>query len=151
MYKLKDIISSGGTNPKINKAIDRYELSKDEKKDIINTIKNTQQGDEVSSLEYIRQEDLSESSIAINHLMRQGAQFIKVKFNNQIAISPAGLLFGVPADRLELIALGIDFNAKVIATNVFMTFKENLISQGVTQEELDAIPRITKEEFYNLQ
>lgn len=39
MYKLKDIISSGGTNPKINKAIDRYELSKDEKKDIISTIK----------------------------------------------------------------------------------------------------------------
>ena len=30
MYKLKDIISSGGTNPKINKAIDRYELSKEE-------------------------------------------------------------------------------------------------------------------------
>ena len=40
MYKLKDIITSGGSNAKINKSIDRYILSKKEKKDIIKNIKN---------------------------------------------------------------------------------------------------------------
>lgn len=39
MYKLKDIIASGGSNVKINKIINRYILSKKEKKDVINVIK----------------------------------------------------------------------------------------------------------------
>lgn len=40
MIKLKEIIKSGGGNAKINRFINRYVLSKKEKKDIINEIKN---------------------------------------------------------------------------------------------------------------
>lgn len=39
MIKLSDIIKSGGGNAKINRFINRYVLSKKEKKDIINEIK----------------------------------------------------------------------------------------------------------------
>lgn len=39
MYKLKDIIASGGGNNKINKFINKYVLSKKEKKEIIKEIK----------------------------------------------------------------------------------------------------------------
>lgn len=49
-------------------------------------------------------------------------------------------------------AVAIDFS---FPTSIFggkiLTIKETLISLGLTQEQLDAIPRITKEEFYNLE
>lgn len=44
MYKLKDIIKSGGGNAKINRFINKYILSKDEKKDVIKEIKNSKGG-----------------------------------------------------------------------------------------------------------
>lgn len=44
MYKLKDIIKSGGANAKINRFINKYILSKDEKKDVIKEIKNSKGG-----------------------------------------------------------------------------------------------------------
>lgn len=50
MYKLKDIITSGGSNTKINKSIDRYILSKKEKKDIIKNIKDNFQNNNSSTL-----------------------------------------------------------------------------------------------------
>lgn len=42
MFKLSDIIKSGGGNAKINRFINRYVLSKKEKKDIINGIKESE-------------------------------------------------------------------------------------------------------------
>ena len=44
MYKLKDIIASGGGNNKINKFINKYVLSKKEKKEIIKEIKENKGG-----------------------------------------------------------------------------------------------------------
>lgn len=49
MYKLKDIIASSGSNAKINKSIDRYVLSKKEKKDIIKNIKDISQNNNSST------------------------------------------------------------------------------------------------------
>ena len=48
------------------------------------------------------------------------------------------------------IAVCIDFNLVIKYPDWEVTNKEFLLENGFTQEELDAIPRITKEEFYNL-
>ena len=100
-----------------------------------------------SNIEYIRQED---ANVFPMDQAKIGAQFIKIKFNNQTLIGPAGLLLGVPADMVELVAFGIDFNAKMISSNASMTIKESLMNYGITEDQLAAIPRITEEEFYNL-
>lgn len=99
-----------------------------------------------SNIEYIRQED---ANVFPMDQAKIGAQFAKIKFDNQTIIGPAGLLFGVPADMVELVAFGIDFNAKMIFSNASMTIKEKLMSYGITEDQLAAIPRITEEEFYN--
>lgn len=52
MYKLKDIIASSGSNAKINKSIDRYVLSKKEKKDIIKNIKDISQNNNSSTAQH---------------------------------------------------------------------------------------------------
>ena len=48
--------------------------------------------------------------------------------------------------------IAIDVNVE-ISTSInnevkIQSIKENLLQSGITQEQLDAIPRITKEEFY---
>lgn len=54
-----------------------------------------------------------------------------------------------------IIAAGINLHEKCIGDTgngiVEMTVKDLLIQNGYTQERLDAIPRITKEEFYSLE
>lgn len=48
--------------------------------------------------------------------------------------------------------VGIDFNLKTNAIGELKTIAQKIIEdQDVTQEQLDAIPRITKEEFYSLE
>ena len=49
------------------------------------------------------------------------------------------------------IAVCIDFNLVNKYPDGEFTNKELLLGYEFTQEELDAIPRITKEEFYNLE
>lgn len=100
-----------------------------------------------SNIEYIRQAD---ANVFPMDQAKIGAQFIKIKFNNQTLIGPAGFLLGVPADMVELVAFGVDFNAKMISSNASMTIKESLMNYGITEDQLAAIPRITEEEFYNL-
>ena len=48
--------------------------------------------------------------------------------------------------------VGIDFNLKTNGRGELKTTAQKIIEdQGTTQEQLDAIPRITKEEFYSLE
>lgn len=53
---------------------------------------------------------------------------------------------------LELLALEIDFNG-IYEMNIYgpRSIEEQLLLIGVTQEQLDSIPRITKEQFYTLE
>ena len=48
--------------------------------------------------------------------------------------------------------VGIDFNLKTNGRGELKTTAQQIIEdQGITQEQLDAIPRITKEQFYSLE
>lgn len=79
--------------------------------------------------------------------------------NTYSACIPTGILFQVtsaPNSDFNVLACIIDFNIK---TNVFLGelqtineyFTKGLGDMSFTQEELDAIPRITKEQFYSLE
>lgn len=82
---------------------------------------------------------------------------IKAKAMGYIAFCPSGMYHSmVEMSKIDILAVAIDFN---LPTNSFgetlKTTKEYILSFpgdfGFTEEELDAIPRITKEEFYNLE
>lgn len=85
---------------------------------------------------------------------------VALKVSGYISYSPSSMysaLLGAPSD-MNIVAIAIDFN---LPTNAFgfeiMTTKEYILSQKssdgsqITQEQLDAIPRITKEQFYSLE
>lgn len=62
------------------------------------------------------------------------------------ATSPSGI-------TMTEIAFGVDLNARVNeerSPETLSTIKEYVLSNGVTEEEIAALPRITEEEFYNL-
>ena len=48
-------------------------------------------------------------------------------------------------------AVMIDFTMQVVEMGQIGTIKEVFIVQGFTQEDLDTIPRLTKEQFYSLE
>ena len=48
-------------------------------------------------------------------------------------------------------AVMIDFTMQMVEMGRIGTIKETLIAQGFTQEDIDSIPRITKEQFYSLE
>lgn len=47
-------------------------------------------------------------------------------------------------------AVMIDFTMQIAEMGHIDTIKKAFIAQGLTQEDIDAIPRITKEQFYDL-
>lgn len=47
-------------------------------------------------------------------------------------------------------AVMVDFTLQICEMGIIGTVKDAFIAQGFTQEDLDAFPRITKEEFYTL-
>ena len=47
-------------------------------------------------------------------------------------------------------AVMIDLSAKVYVGGGLMSVKELIVAQGISEADIDAIPRITKEEFYTL-
>ena len=47
-------------------------------------------------------------------------------------------------------AVMIDFTIQIVEMGEIGTIKNALIAQGLTQADLDAIPRLTKEQFYDL-
>lgn len=50
------------------------------------------------------------------------------------------------------VAYGIDMTRKIRTTDAIMTIKEYFLSSGaITETDLDSTPRITEEEFYNLE
>ena len=79
---------------------------------------------------------------------------IKAKTNGYVAFCPSGMYDSMAGmSNIDILAVAIDFN---LPTNAFgetlKTTKEYMLSFpgdfGFTEEELDAIPRLTKEEFY---
>lgn len=69
--------------------------------------------------------------------------------------SPVSDILKLSLSNVTLYGLAISLNARTLMISggeimQDMTIKEVLIKKGWTEEELAAIPRITEEEFYNL-
>mgnify|MGYP006969206798 CR=1 FL=1 len=151
MYKLKDIISSGGTNPKINKAIDRYELSKDEKKDILNTIKNTAQGggdapggSGESAWRYFN----ISSNPSLAQSLSEVAMLIvgtSAEMGGRVIIVACGMFL-----ISDLVVLGVAADASQRYENPRMSSDVGTVLDSLKQMLPDGFDEITKEEFYNL-
>lgn len=74
----------------------------------------------------------------------------------KMGIFPAVLLYSTNKDALDSISqIAIDFSTKMnksAGSTEIMSTKDAIMSlYSITEEELAAIPRITKEQFYNLE
>lgn len=112
-----------------------------------------------SNVEY-----LDTSEFALEPTQRQEelfrcALYHKILFDNKEGFRVSGVnafAWGPEfnAGAFIITAIAIDFSQEVklggLSGSSSSTMKEFLFSFGLTQAELDAIPRITKEEFYNL-
>ena len=112
---------------------------------------------ETSTIEYLDISNWNSNTSKSNLVVK--SNIIKVeKYGSTFCITPAmalGPMANSIGEALELfenatIAVCIDFNLVLKYPDGEFTNKELLLENGVTQEELDAIHRITKEEFYNL-
>lgn len=79
------------------------------------------------------------------------ASLVKVYYetDDTFAIYPTSLFAANEANKNILEAVGLDFQSEYIGKEPFNgKLIDIFIKMGLTKEQLDAIPRITKEEFY---
>jgi hypothetical protein len=105
-------------------------------------------GGSASTMEYFRAESIKELGL------QNWAS--SLKWNNEgagsITIAPATKFTFDDFDNSALIAVGIDFQSEYRMPEPFNgKLIDVLLKMGIPQAVLDAIPRITKEEFYNLE
>ena len=144
--------------------LDKFDLSADDKNKVLNKINNASgsgSGSEQSStIEYIDVRgwnDAEANNIPLTNLTTASIM-IKVKVGNDVGCTyPSGILswkntINEFLDILNtgVIAVAIDFNLCVKWPNDEFTLKENFVNMGI-YEYINSLPRITKEEFYNLQ
>jgi hypothetical protein len=101
-------------------------------------------------------EDLFQGQFPLRLLLAQLSY--RCKFNHPngsgIKVELYSTLAGWVDDALslELLALEIDFNGNYsVKSYGQQSIEEHLLLIGVSQEQLDSIPRITKEQFYTLE
>ena len=116
---------------------------------------------EASSIEYLdlRGYDVMNKDSKWSVFAFYSISCIVIMNNKYKAYMPSGMLaqlMSAPNSNYNVLASAIDFSVK---TSVFLgelqTINEyitqELGSMTLTQEELDSIPRITKEQFYSLE
>lgn len=81
-----------------------------------------------------------------------GALSVKITFNEMLIIAPIyytlALLKDIQAVATNTKQMSIDWSTRVVLAGESMTILELCLTK-LSQEEIDAIPRITKEEFYS--
>lgn len=119
-----------------------YEIHKSELVDV------PMSGGSTSNVEYL---DVSGAG-AVESSVTTFSSFAKVSVEGMVAVAPTYVLVAEGAIGVGKfpIAVAIDFSAKVILGEP-KTIKDVIISNGFTADQLAAIPRITEEEFYNLE
>lgn len=150
------------------KVLDKFDISKEDKNKFLNGIEDAGSGGsgsgEASSIEYLDLRNYSGTAfgVAVNAKSLL-FKFNSNRFNGDSESAPVYQIY-VVGDVLEagnayIQALlmgsdfvGIDFNLKTNGRGELKTTAQQIIEdQGITQEQLDAIPRITKEQFYSLK
>ena len=171
MIKLKEIIKSGGGNAKINRFINRYVLSKKEKNEIINEIKNIK-GNGSSSGSYIKYipryfsvdwSKCSEGWLKIfesnnnQYFFLQPFATVKCVKDEMVIINA----YGVSSDNVLLVKafsyIPCCFKGDFIIHNGIFTFEQcieaiNIIlsTQNMPILTLEGITEITEEEYYKI-
>lgn len=104
---------------------------------------------EASSVEYLATDT---SNTSIPHTLFWHALEFRLNVDGNIWVQPsvAQCVFGSFSEIYRYIkGMAIDFNGKTIYDGQCISIKDSVL-QNMSQEELDAIPRITKEQFYSL-
>lgn len=134
--------------------LDKFDISNEDKNEVLNKIENSDGGGDSSSVEYL---DVSGMHNVTNTLLPYA--FLGKFISSSIAmISPSYNLYRTIIEignTYSTLQIEIDFNFKVSMIDsgekIEIPIKDILMISSFTQEELDAIPRITKEEFYSLE
>lgn len=139
MYKLKDIIASSGSNAKINKSIDRYVLSKKEKKDIIKQIQN-KGGSSSSDIEYLQVNNLPIDWV--QHLLN-----VAIQINGWNRVPDNNIVYwGVAIIKDLLINRPIGESDEPQSMSTI-----DYINQTIGEDNYNNINKLTKEDFYSLK
>lgn len=120
--------------------------------DFVQRIENLQVGGtSESNIEYL---DVSGGGV-VDGGVATFAWLAKAYYEGVTIIAPLQVMVdeGIIGGGKRPSAVMIDFSAKLSLGNGFMSVKELLVAQGggiITEADIDAIPRITKEQFYDL-
>ena len=97
-----------------------------------------------STIEYLDVSDWDKTDMS-NKALLSTAQLFRLNANGTVAVATndSGAIKYCEA-------IGVDFSLELISNGKIMTLGEGW-AQSLTEEELAAIPRITKEQFYNLE
>lgn len=152
MYKIDDIIKLDLSDKKqyaiAKEILDRYILNESEKEGLLNNLKNKLSNDNLNNnceLTYLNMEDLD---IPLLTMFANSVKFVSSEDNTTQILT---LGFVVSNDLTNnLLAASFALDEYVITEGIKMTIKEAIINLGLSEEEFNAIPRLTKEEFYDL-
>lgn len=100
-----------------------------------------------SNIEYL---DVSGLPAEVESVFLMFSILAKYSTQYETVISTPFLLQNVIVGK-RFKAVIIDFTMQISEMGLIGTIKDAFIAQGFTQAEIDAIPRITKEQFYSLE
>ena len=107
------------------------------------------QGGSASAVEYLDVRNIDED---LKFVLINSSYLIKIPVEGDVFIYPI-LCVENSSDELytDTVAIAIDFSASVAHPDGIMTIKEMIsIDSGYPLDVFDFVPRLTKEEFYNL-
>lgn len=123
------------------KVLDKFDISEEDKNKFLNGIESD--SGESSSIEYL---DVSGSEVGKGLCCLYSYQNKILVKNGVISITSA-----IRSYNNTYIARSICFYDTIIVANDKTTILEYLETSGITKDQLDALPRITKEQFYSLE
>lgn len=103
-------------------------------------------GGDSDTMEYV----LGDAAALNNALVVVAPSFKFSLENGSLCIMPYTLARSLGVDNITVIAYKVDFKETIVAGGNVITVADYLASEGVTEADIAALPRITKEEFYNL-
>ena len=145
IFKLKDLIDNK-SNPKIvKKILDSTELSKLDKKDILNDLKNISNGDSI--------DDGMEYYLVLKERENGGLEIYKTEFNVISSISGGEItMIGnlIVGDAFCIYNKLIRISTSTGLVNMKERFINALVSSGLSLDNPEHFKKITAEEYYSL-
>ena len=162
MFKLIDIIKGGGSNPKLNKFLNRYVISKKEKTNIIKEIKNSKGGSSTTYNRYYKFIKSADSTIgeALGILLPYTFPFLKVESDTQYNYIIGCIFSGqinledptkIKAFQFTPVIAGYIYGEYRLAKDIEdFIYLYKLVNVTDLSPILDYIEEITADEFFNL-